>query len=426
LELVPKDVNRIRESGGTILGSSGANPYLEGKEQAARAAFEDLGLDGVVAIGGDGTLQTAARRAEEGLPVVGIPKTIDNDLAGTDACIGFATAVQVATDAIDRLHTTAEAHHRVMIVEVMGRYAGWIALYAGVAGGADVILIPEIPFDLDRVAERIIARDRFGARFSIVVVAEGAKPLGGQVSVIKEGTPEFMERLGGMGARVAAELEKLTGKETRSVVLGHCSGRAPTSFDRVLATRFGARAVGSCWKGSSGRWWRFIRLISSPCRSIESSAEPATSRWTSTWCERRGRWGLRWETSWKLVEHIEVFQRATGVEHDDRVRGLDSAVREEHFERVERGAAFGCGADTLRARRVPHAADHVVVGYGERRAAALTHRTKHQEIADRFGHPQAVGDRSCALPHVERSAPCSNARTMGRNARPGRTPCGGR
>jgi 6-phosphofructokinase len=173
-----------------------------------------------------------------------VPKTIDNDIVETTNTFGFDTAVSFATESIDRLHVTAEAHHRVIVVEVMGRYAGWIALYSGVAGGADVILIPEIAYDLEKVAERIKERERGGARFSIVVAAEGARPVGGKATLLKAAEGEFVERLGGVAAVVAAQLEKLTGKETRSVVLGHLQrGGAPTSFDRILATRFGARAV---------------------------------------------------------------------------------------------------------------------------------------------------------------------------------------
>jgi phosphofructokinase-like protein len=261
--LTPRDVTGILRIGGTILGTTNrGNPFAYPvettggtRDYSSRCVemFHQLKLDALVVIGGDGTLCIAHEFHKRGIPLVGVPKTIDNDIVETTNTFGFDSAVSFATDAIDRLHTTAEAHHRVMIVEVMGRYAGWIALYAGVAGGADVILIPEIPFDLDKVAERIMARDRFGARFSIVVVAEGAKPIGGQVSVLKEGTPEFVERLGGMGVRVAAELEKLTGKDTRSVVLGHLQrGGAPTSFDRVLATRFGARAVELLLEGQFG------------------------------------------------------------------------------------------------------------------------------------------------------------------------------
>ncbi len=168
----------------------------------------------------------------------------DNDIVETTNTFGFDTAVSFATEAIDRLHTTAEAHHRVIVVEVMGRYAGWIALYSGVAGGADGILIPEIPFDLEKVARRIRDRDHVGARFSIVVVAEGARPVGGTATVLKAANGRYVERLGGVAAKVAADIEALTGKETRTVVLGHLQrGGAPTSFDRVLATRFGARAV---------------------------------------------------------------------------------------------------------------------------------------------------------------------------------------
>ena len=187
------------------------------------------------------------------IPLVGVPKTIDNDIVGTTNCFGFDTAVAFATDAIDRLHTTAESHRRILVAEVMGRYAGWIALYAGVAGGADAILIPEIPFDLSLVADRLRKRDTWGARFSIVVVAEGAFPKGGHLSLVEEAHGARAERLGGMGARVSEALEGLTGKETRSVVLGHLQrGGAPTSFDRVLATRFGGKAVELAKQGLFG------------------------------------------------------------------------------------------------------------------------------------------------------------------------------
>jgi ATP-dependent phosphofructokinase / diphosphate-dependent phosphofructokinase len=252
--LTPRDVTGILRIGGTILGTTNrGNPFAYPIETSGGTRdysvrcvemFHHLTLDALVVIGGDGTLGIAHEFWKRGIPLVGVPKTIDNDIVETTNTFGFDSAVAFATDAIDRLHTTAEAHHRVMVVEVMGRYAGWIALYAGVAGGADVILIPEIAFDLNKVAERIRARDALGASFSIVVAAEGAKPVGGTVSVIKEGTAAFVERLGGVGARIASELEVLTGKETRSVVLGHLQrGGAPTSFDRMLATRFGARAV---------------------------------------------------------------------------------------------------------------------------------------------------------------------------------------
>jgi 6-phosphofructokinase 1 len=252
--LQPKDVSGILRVGGTILGTTNrGNPFLypietsEGtKDYSARCVemFHELKLDALVVIGGDGTLAIAHRFAQMGLPLVGVPKTIDNDIVETTNTFGFDTAVSFATEAIDRLHVTAEAHHRVIVVEVMGRYAGWIALYSGVAGGADVILIPEIPYDLEAVTRCIRRRDEMGARFSIVVAAEGAKPVGGKATVMKAAQGEFVERLGGVAAVVATQLETLTGKETRSVVLGHLQrGGTPTSFDRMLATRFGARAV---------------------------------------------------------------------------------------------------------------------------------------------------------------------------------------
>jgi 6-phosphofructokinase 1 len=258
--LTPKDVTGILRLGGTILGTTNrGNPFAypidtaKGKvDYSTRVVenFHKFGLHALVVIGGDGTLSIAHRFAGQGIPIVGVPKTIDNDIVGTVSCFGFDTAVDFATDAIDRLHSTAEAHHRVMVVEVMGRYAGWIALYAGVAGGADVILIPEIPFDLNVVAERLKAREKYGARFSIVVVAEGAVPKGGKVSLIAEGDAATAERLGGVSAVCARELEKLTGKETRYVVLGHLQrGGTPTSHDRNLATRFGGKAVECILRG---------------------------------------------------------------------------------------------------------------------------------------------------------------------------------
>ena len=253
-ELTPRSVTGILRLGGTILGTvNRGNPFaqpiqtsagLRGYADRCLEMFQQLGLDSLVVIGGDGTLAIAYEFFKRGIPLVGVPKTIDNDIVETTNTFGFDTAVSFATDAVDRLHTTAEAHQRVMVVEVMGRYAGWIALYAGVAGGADVILIPEIPFDLVKVAAQIKKRDEYGARFSIVVVAEGAKPVGGAVSVLQKARGEHVERLGGIGATVATQLAELTGKETRYVVLGHLQrGGSPTSFDRMLATRFGAHAV---------------------------------------------------------------------------------------------------------------------------------------------------------------------------------------
>jgi 6-phosphofructokinase 1 len=265
--LTPADVTGILRIGGTILGTTNrGNPFAYDSGRGDKTdysercldMFHKMEMDALVVIGGDGTLAIAHRFFTMGIPLVGVPKTIDNDIVETTNTFGFDTAVSFATDAIDRLHTTAEAHHRVMVVEVMGRYAGWIALYAGVAGGADVVLIPEIPFQMEHVAERILTRERFGARFSIVVVAEGAKPVGGKVSLVREASGEYVERLGGIGALVAADIETRTGKETRSVVLGHLQrGGAPTSFDRTLATRFGARAVELIMNGEFGKMVAF-------------------------------------------------------------------------------------------------------------------------------------------------------------------------
>lgn len=262
-QLEPKDVTGILRVGGTILGTTNrGNPFAYPiatsagtKDYSDRCIemFHELKLGALIVIGGDGTLSIAHQFFKRGIPLVGVPKTIDNDIVETTNTFGFDTAVSFATEAIDRLHTTAEAHHRVIVVEVMGRYAGWIALYSGIAGGADVILIPEIPFDLSKVAERIRERDARGARFSVVVCAEGAAPIGGKLRLIKAAEGASVERLGGVAALVAADLEKLTGKETRSVVLGHLQrGGAPTSYDRTLATRFGVRAVELILEGQFG------------------------------------------------------------------------------------------------------------------------------------------------------------------------------
>jgi ATP-dependent phosphofructokinase / diphosphate-dependent phosphofructokinase len=261
--LTPRDVTGILRIGGTILGTvNRGNPFARPiltsdgvREYAARCVetFQELGLDALIVIGGDGSLTIGYDLWKRGIPIVGVPKTIDNDIVETTITFGFDTAVSFATDAVDRLHTTAEAHHRIMVAEVMGRYAGWIALYSGIAGGADVILIPEIPFDLPKVAERILERERLGARFSIVVVAEGARPLGGELSVRMMTSGDYVERLGGIGVKVAVELEALTGKEARAVVLGHLQrGGTPTSYDRLLATRFGAHAVRLVLEGQFG------------------------------------------------------------------------------------------------------------------------------------------------------------------------------
>lgn len=262
--LTPRDVTGILRLGGTILGTvNRGDPFHEPivtpdgtyiYADRVMEMFERMKLDALVCIGGDGTLAISHEFYKKGIPLVGVPKTIDNDIYGTTSCFGFDTAVSFATDAIDRLHTTAEAHKRIIVVEVMGRYAGWIALHAGVAGGADVILIPEIPYDFDKVAECIRARDKWGARFSIVVVAEGARPKGGNMSVMEAAHDGQAERLGGAAMLCAQELEPRAGKQTRYVVLGHLQrGGAPTSFDRTLATRFGGKAVELLLNGQFGK-----------------------------------------------------------------------------------------------------------------------------------------------------------------------------
>ena len=246
-ELTVESTRGILPRGGTILRSSRTNPFKreDGPDQI-RENMATLNLNGLIAIGGEDTLGAAARlHAEHGLPVLGVPKTIDNDLGGTDMTFGFDTAVQIATDAIDRLHTTAESHNRVMIVEVMGRHAGWIALHSGLAGGADVILIPERPFDIDEVCRLIRRRHSRGRFFSIVVVAEGALPEDGTMETVEGDEDEFGHvRLGGIGQRLEREIESRTGYESRATVLGHIQrGGTPTAFDRVLATRLGVAAA---------------------------------------------------------------------------------------------------------------------------------------------------------------------------------------
>ena len=246
---VPLDVERCRgilPRGGTILGSSRTNPYkVDGGVDAVKRSLEANRIDALIAIGGEDTLGVANRLGDEGVSVVGVPKTIDNDLSATELTFGFHTAVQICVDAIDRLHTTAESHDRVMVCEVMGRHAGWIATYAGIAGGAAEILIPEEPFDIVEVAEAIRKRHELGRYASIVVVAEGAKPKEGTMALVSGETDSFGHvRLGGIGNLVAEQIEKLTGFETRVTILGHIQrGGTPTAFDRVLATRFGIAAI---------------------------------------------------------------------------------------------------------------------------------------------------------------------------------------
>jgi 6-phosphofructokinase 1 len=236
-------VRGILQRGGTILGTSRRDPYVHGDGYASvRGTMAANGIEALVVVGGDGTLRSALRLHEEGLPVVAVPKTIDNDIAATDLTFGFDTAVQVATEAIDRLTTTAEAHNRIMLVEVMGRTKGWIAVHAGIAAGADAILIPEQPYDLDEIARIIRARHRHGHTYSVVVVAEGVQLPDGARSVQLDALG--FERLGGVSHELAPLLEELTGFETRVTVLGHVQrGGTPTAFDRVLATRFGVAAA---------------------------------------------------------------------------------------------------------------------------------------------------------------------------------------
>ena len=262
------DVSGILHTGGTILGTSNRdNPFkypvhkpngdLEFIDVFDRVAgnIKKLHIEAVIAVGGDGTMAITSQMMERGVNVVGVPKTIDNDLAATDVTFGFDTALVTATEALDKLHTTAMSHHRVMIMETMGRYAGWIALYSGVAGGGDVILIPEIPFQLDSICHTVQERGSRGKRFSIIVAAEGAKPEGGQMVVqriIKESTDQL--RLGGIGQQLAGQIEDRTGIECRVTVLGHLQrGGSPSAFDRILGTRFGVKAVELAAAGQFGR-----------------------------------------------------------------------------------------------------------------------------------------------------------------------------
>jgi 6-phosphofructokinase 1 len=253
------DVERCRgllPRGGTILGTSRTNPYkLDGGPEAVRRSLESEGIDALIAIGGEDTLGVARRLGFEGVNVVGVPKTIDNDLSGTEVTFGFHTAVQIAVDAIDRLHTTAESHDRVIVCEVMGRHAGWIATYAGIAGGAAEILVPEEPFDIDQVCRNLVARHARGRFASIVVVAEGALPAEGTLTVASREVDQFGHpRLGGIANVLAEEIEKRTGFETRVTILGHIQrGGTPTAFDRVLATRFGVAAIDAVHEGAFGQ-----------------------------------------------------------------------------------------------------------------------------------------------------------------------------
>ncbi len=257
VRLTHENTRGILHRGGTILGTSRTNPFKEedGGERV-RANLERRAVDALIPIGGEDTLGVARRLHDLGVPVVGVPKTIDNDLSGTDFTFGFQTAVQVATDAIDRLHTTAESHNRVIVVEVMGRHAGWIAAYSGIAGGADVILVPERPFDVDEVCRRLRRRHGAGSTFSIVVVSEGAVPAGGDEAMsLHQGTDAFGHaRLGGIAVQLEREIEERTGFETRMTILGHVQrGGTPNAYDRVLGTRFGVAAIDAVSEGDYGR-----------------------------------------------------------------------------------------------------------------------------------------------------------------------------
>ncbi|HEX2947698.1 MAG TPA: 6-phosphofructokinase [Clostridia bacterium] len=262
----PGDASGILDKGGTILGTSNRdNPFKFRVESNGTVNYVDMsgkvienikahGIDALILIGGDGTLTSARDFARLGVKVVGVPKTIDNDLSATDTTFGFMTAVDTATEAIDKLHSTAESHHRVMILEVMGRYAGWIALTAGISGGADVILIPEIEYDMSKVTQKILERQAGGKHFSIVVAAEGAKEKNGGliISKVDESSPDPI-RLGGVGNKVAADIERLTGIETRVTVLGHLQrGGRPNPYDRLLSTRYGVKAVELVNEGKFG------------------------------------------------------------------------------------------------------------------------------------------------------------------------------
>jgi ATP-dependent phosphofructokinase / diphosphate-dependent phosphofructokinase len=266
IQLTRESVRGITHRGGTILGTTNkGNPFefpirqadgsivLVDRSDEIVTNFRRLGIDALIAIGGDGSLRIAQQFHAKGIPVVGVPKTIDNDLSGTVITFGFDTAVTVATDALDRLHSTAEAHERVFVVEVMGRYAGWIALNAGVSASCDAILIPEIPFDINVVCDKVREREADGRRFAIIVVAEGATPVGGALSTRGPQEAGREVRLGGIAEVVAAEIQEITGKETRAVVLGHLQrGGSPTSFDRLIALRFGAAAVRMVAEGRFG------------------------------------------------------------------------------------------------------------------------------------------------------------------------------
>jgi 6-phosphofructokinase 1 len=301
------DVSGILSRGGTILGTSNrADPFkypvMQGEEeyvyldrsQQGVLNFESLGLEALIAIGGDGTMAASSGMVNKGLPIVGVPKTIDNDLVGTDVTFGFDSALQVATDAIDRIHTTAQSHHRVMLVEVMGRYAGWLALGAGLAGGGDIILIPEIPYEISAICDAIKKRNARGKNFSIVVVGEGAHPMGGKMHVSRtvKNSPDAI-RLGGISHQIAAQLEGLTHIESRVTILGHLvRGGSPSAHDRLLAMRFGIEAVHLVASGGTGRMvsLRGDKITSIPISEVAGKQRKVTA--DHPWAKAAGSLGI--------------------------------------------------------------------------------------------------------------------------------------
>ena len=280
LPLTVETMRGLLPRGGTVLGTRRGSPFDSANGvELTQATMSDMGLDGLIVIGGNGSLSVACKlHQEHGLNVIGVPKTIDNDIEGTDVTFGFNTAVQIATDAIDRLHTTAESHDRVMVVEVMGRHSGWIATYAGIAGGAAVVLIPERPFDIEEVCDRIVRRHQRGRFASIVVVAEGATPKPGTLEVMDREVDRFgHQRLGGIGSLVATEIGERTGFETRPVLLGHVQrGGTPTAYDRVLSTRFGVAAIDALHDRAWGHMvaLRGDRVVHTPLADVIGRTRP--------------------------------------------------------------------------------------------------------------------------------------------------------
>lgn len=283
-ELEYKEVSGILTLGGTILGTSNkGNPlryYKRNNENVVADClkhYQDLNLDGIIALGGDGTMSIAYELMKAGINVVGCPKTIDNDLMGTDITFGFDTAVAIATEALDRIQTTAQSHHRILIVETMGRYAGWIALHAGVASGSDVVIIPEIPYQVDKIAEVCQKRETGGQRYTLICIAEGAKPIDGEMT-IKQTVKESFDpiRLGGVANTLAAQLEGKVSSEIRTTILGHVQrGGTPTAFDRVLSTRFGAAAA---QQAAMGNWGVMVALQNDEMVNIKLNEVAHTQR----------------------------------------------------------------------------------------------------------------------------------------------------